>query len=108
MHIPQALSLDQNNVTLCLTVLFLLWSGLFPGFCHSGFRCHREDLQRFFPTQLELGTELDELLGVLGEGRGVEVVLDVQCVLGEDRAVQVVLRVVVGCEREKVRQGPTG
>ena len=21
-----------------------LWSGLFAGFCHSGFRCHREDL----------------------------------------------------------------
>ena len=38
--------------------------------------------------------ELDELLGVLGEGRGVEVVLDVQSVLGQDRAVQ------VGCERE--------
>ena len=36
----------------------------------------------------------------LGEGRGVEVVLDVFCVLGKDRAVQVVLHVVVGCERE--------
>ena len=44
--------------------------------------------------------ELDELLGVLGEGRGVEVVLDVWSVLGEDRAVQEVLRVVVGCEGE--------
>ena len=44
--------------------------------------------------------ELDELLGVFGEGRGVEVVLDVWSVLGEDRAVQVVFRVMVGCERE--------
>ena len=44
--------------------------------------------------------EVDELLRVLGEGRNVEVVLDVQSVLGEDRAVQVVLRVVVGCDRE--------
>ena len=39
--------------------------------------------------------ELDELLGVLGQGRGKEVVLDVKGVLGEDRVVQVVLRVVV-------------
>ena len=42
--------------------------------------------------------ELDELLGVLGEDRGVEVVLGVWSVLGEFRAVHMVLRVVVGCE----------
>ena len=50
-------------------------------------------------TLLQSGAEQDEL-AVLGEGRGVQVVLDVQSVLGEDRADQVVLRVVVGCERE--------
>ena len=36
-----------------------------------------------------------------------KVVVQKLCVLGEDRAVQVVLRVMVGCEKEKVRQGPT-
>ena len=33
--------------------------------------------QRGLVAILELGMELDELLGVLGEGRGAEVVLDV-------------------------------
>ena len=33
MHIPQALSLDQNNVTLCLTLFFdsLFWVEYFSG-----------------------------------------------------------------------------
>ena len=37
---------------------------------------------------------------MIGEGRGVDVVL----ILGEDHAVQVVLHVVVSCERESAEQ----